>query len=63
MKIAIIGAGVAGLSALKHSLDDGHECVVLERNDYIGGIWKYVEKTGIDQFGLPVHSSMYEHLR
>lgn len=63
MKIAIIGAGVAGLSALKHCLEDGHECMILEKNNFIGGVWKYVEKSGIDQFGLPVSSSMYEHLR
>lgn len=63
MKIAIIGAGVAGLSALRHCLEEGHDCVVLERNNFIGGTWKYVETTGIDEFGLPVHSSMYKHLR
>lgn len=63
MKIAIIGAGVAGLTTLKHCLADGHECVILERNDYIGGVWKYVEKTGVDEHGLPVTSSMYEDLR
>lgn len=63
MKIAIVGAGVAGLTALKACLEDGHECIVLESNDFFGGTWKYVETTGVDEFGLPVNSSMYEHLR
>lgn len=63
MRIAIIGAGVAGLTALKHSLGDGHECIILERNFYIGGVWKYVEERGFDEHGLRVTSSMYEDLR
>lgn len=63
MKIAIIGAGAAGLAALRHGLDEGHECTIFERNNYIGGTWKYVDKVGVDEYGLPVHTSMYEHLR
>lgn len=63
MKIAIIGAGVAGLSSLRHGLEQGHECTVFERNDFIGGTWQYADKTGTDEYGLPVHSSIYNHLR
>lgn len=63
MKIGIIGAGIAGLCALKLALEEGHQCITLERNDYIGGAWQFVEKTGIDDHGLPITSSMYESLR
>lgn len=62
MKIAIIGAGVSGLAALRHSLEDGHECVVFEQTDQIGGTWVYKKETGLDYYGLPMHSSMYEGL-
>ncbi|CAG9813293.1 unnamed protein product [Phaedon cochleariae] len=63
MKIGIIGAGAAGLAALKHSLDEGHDCELFEQTGYIGGVWKYVDKVGLDEFGLPIHTSMYEDLR
>ncbi|CAH1116805.1 unnamed protein product [Phaedon cochleariae] len=63
MKICIIGAGAAGLAALKHSLDEGHDCELFEQTGYIGGVWKYVDKVGLDEFGLPIHTSMYEDLR
>ncbi|CAH1119715.1 unnamed protein product [Phaedon cochleariae] len=63
MKIGIIGAGAAGLAALKHSLEEGHDCELFEQTGYIGGVWKYVDKVGLDEFGLPIHTSMYEDLR
>ncbi|KAJ8952591.1 hypothetical protein NQ318_004138 [Aromia moschata] len=63
MKIAIIGAGAAGLAALRHSLDDGHECVAFEKTGAIGGTWNYVDEVGTDEYGLPIHSSMYKGLR
>nr|XP_023025798.1 senecionine N-oxygenase-like [Leptinotarsa decemlineata] len=62
MRIAIIGAGAAGLTALRHSLDHGHSCDVFEKTGSIGGTWNYTDKTGKDEFGLPIHSSMYEGL-
>ncbi|CAH1163081.1 unnamed protein product [Phaedon cochleariae] len=63
MKICIVGAGAAGLAALKHSLDEGHDCELFEQTGFIGGVWKYVDKVGLDEFGLPIHTSMYEDLR
>ncbi|XP_028129197.1 senecionine N-oxygenase-like isoform X5 [Diabrotica virgifera virgifera] len=63
MKIAIIGGGAAGLAALKHSLDEHHECELFEQTGLIGGTWNYSEKIGIDENGLPIHSSMYKGLR
>lgn len=63
MKICIIGAGAAGLAALKHCLDDHHSCEVFEQTGSIGGTWNYTDKTGSDDYGLPIHSSMYQGLR
>lgn len=37
LKVAIIGAGLAGLSAAKYLTDAGHEPVVLEARDVLGG--------------------------
>jgi dimethylaniline monooxygenase (N-oxide forming) len=38
-RIAVIGAGPAGLTAAKHLLEQGFEPVVLERSDDLGGQW------------------------
>uniref|UniRef100_A0AAR5NXM6 Flavin-containing monooxygenase n=1 Tax=Dendroctonus ponderosae TaxID=77166 RepID=A0AAR5NXM6_DENPD len=62
MKIGIVGAGAAGLAALRHSLQQGHECVVFEKTDKIGGTWNYTDDLDVDSYGLPVHSSMYQGL-
>ncbi|CAG9766250.1 unnamed protein product [Ceutorhynchus assimilis] len=62
MKIGIVGAGAAGLAALRHSLNSGHECLAFEQTDKIGGTWNYTDQTGLDSYGLPIHSSMYQGL-
>lgn len=59
-KIAIIGAGPAGLVAAKNSLDFGHEVIVYERNSVVGGLWVYTDQIGNDEFGIPIHSTMYK---
>ena len=38
-RIAIIGAGAAGLSAANELTSAGHEVVVFERRDQVGGLW------------------------
>lgn len=72
MRVAIIGAGVAGLSALKRCLENKDsqttsnkitDVVCYEKNNEVGGIWVYTDETGIDKYGMPVHSSMYKNLR
>lgn len=62
MKVAVIGAGCGGLCAAKNSIEAGLDVVVFEQTDQIGGTWVYREETSLDQFGLPVHSSMYQGL-
>ncbi|XP_018577355.1 flavin-containing monooxygenase FMO GS-OX-like 4 isoform X3 [Anoplophora glabripennis] len=63
MKIAIIGSGAAGLAALKHSIEDGHDCIAYEKSGNVGGTWNYSDNVGVDEYGLPIHSSMYYGLR
>lgn len=62
MKVCIIGAGVAGLSAAKHCLDYGYECVVYEQTQHIGGTWNYTDEIGVDSMGIPIHTVMYHDL-
>ncbi|NJQ00196.1 flavin-containing monooxygenase [Streptomyces zingiberis] len=38
-RIAVIGAGPAGLTSAKQALAEGHEVVVYERNADVGGVW------------------------
>ncbi|KAM4812182.1 flavin-containing monooxygenase 5-like [Urocitellus parryii] len=40
-RIAVIGAGISGLAAIKCCLDEGLEPTCFERNDDIGGLWKF----------------------
>ena len=46
MRVAVIGAGLAGLSAALHLRGDGHEVVVLEREAHPGGRCGRLERDG-----------------
>ncbi|CAH2106037.1 unnamed protein product [Euphydryas editha] len=65
MRVCVVGAGAAGLCAARHLLVE--PCVthvdVLEQTSQLGGTWVYTETTGYDDFGLPIHTSMYKSLR
>jgi len=39
MKIAIIGAGFAGLTTARHLRDFGHDVTVFEKVHDVGGVW------------------------
>ena len=39
MKIAVVGAGISGVTAARVLLRAGHEVVVFERSGSIGGVW------------------------
>ncbi|KAK7727457.1 hypothetical protein SLS57_002930 [Botryosphaeria dothidea] len=56
-KIAIIGAGLTGVSAASHCVGHGFDCTVFEAGDRksLGGIWSKVNNTS----GLQIHSIMY----
>ena len=51
-KIAIIGAGPSGITALKNLITNGFNATCFEMNDQIGGNWVYQDKTG--------HSSVFK---
>ncbi|XP_044744631.1 flavin-containing monooxygenase FMO GS-OX5-like isoform X3 [Coccinella septempunctata] len=63
MRIAVIGVGAAGLVAIKHCIQDGHDCEAYEQTEFVGGTWNYTDEVGFDKNGLPIHTSMYKHLR
>jgi len=52
LKIAIIGAGPSGITALKNLATNGLDVTCFEMNDQIGGNWVYKDKTG--------HSSVFK---
>ena len=67
-RIAVIGAGPSGLAALRafeSAPDKGAEIpelVCYEKQSNWGGLWNYTWRTGLDEFGEPVHGSMYRYL-
>lgn len=67
MRVAVIGAGAAGLVTARELLREGLEPVVLERGDELGGQWRYQDRVEDDPLGLApsrrVHSSIYASLR
>lgn len=67
-RVAIIGAGPSGLAQLRafqsaqQEGTDIPEVVCFEKQSNWGGLWNYTWRTGIDQYGEPVHGSMYRYL-
>lgn len=59
---AIIGAGPSGLCAAKHALAHGYNVTVYEQANQVGGTWIYTDRTGTDDYGLPIATSMYKNL-
>jgi dimethylaniline monooxygenase (N-oxide forming) len=55
-KVAIIGAGVAGLSTARQFIMDGFDCTLFERNKVLGGVWS----DGYLNFGVQVQRELYE---
>ncbi|XP_058512261.1 flavin-containing monooxygenase 5-like [Ochotona princeps] len=51
-KIAVIGAGVSGLGAIKCCLEEGLEPVCFEKSNDIGGLWKYKQTTENGSIGI-----------
>jgi trimethylamine monooxygenase len=67
-RVAIIGAGPSGLAQLRAFQSaqakgaEIPEIVCFEKQDNWGGLWNYSWRTGVDQYGEPVHGSMYRYL-
>ncbi|XP_068669801.1 flavin-containing monooxygenase FMO GS-OX-like 7 isoform X2 [Aristolochia californica] len=67
-KVAVIGAGAAGLVAARELVREGHQAVIFEKGDRVGGTWVYDPRTETDPLGLNpdreiIHSSLYRSLR
>ena len=67
-RVAVIGAGPSGLAQLRAFQSaagkgaDTPEVVCFEKQGDWGGLWNYTWRTGLDEFGEPVHCSMYRYL-
>jgi dimethylaniline monooxygenase (N-oxide forming) len=54
-KVAVIGAGAAGLCAAKHLITQGIDAVVFEIGSKIGGLWVYGNDNGLS----PAYKSLH----
>ncbi|WP_308918258.1 NAD(P)/FAD-dependent oxidoreductase [Jannaschia sp. LMIT008] len=67
-RIAVLGAGPSGLAQLRAFQSaaaqgaDVPDVVCYEKQADWGGLWNYTWRTGVDQYGEPVHGSMYRYL-
>ncbi len=67
-RVAVIGAGPSGLAQLRafesaaKKGEDIPEVVCFEKQGDLGGLWNYTWRTGTDEYGEPVHGSMYRYL-
>lgn len=65
--VAIIGAGPCGTAQLRafasaNKKGEIPEIVCYEKQQDWGGLWNYTWRTGLDEYGEPVHGSMYRYL-
>ena len=68
LRVAVIGAGAAGLVAARELRREGHAVTVLEQSGDVGGQWLYDSRTDVvDPLGavepVRVPSSIYACLR
>ncbi len=67
-RVAVIGAGPSGLAQLRafqsaaKKGEDIPDIVCFEKQEDWGGLWNYTWRTGTDEYGEPVHGSMYRYL-
>ncbi|MDI2098876.1 NAD(P)-binding domain-containing protein [Ruicaihuangia caeni] len=67
-RVAIIGAGPSGMAQLRafesaaRSGAEIPELVCFEKQADWGGQWNFTWRTGLDEHGEPVHTSMYRNL-
>ena len=67
-RVAVIGAGASGMAQMRAFQSAAKkraqipEIVCFEKQSDWGGLWNYTWRTGLDEHGEPVHSSMYRYL-
>ncbi|MGC1480821.1 MAG: NAD(P)-binding domain-containing protein [Chthoniobacterales bacterium] len=66
-RVAVVGAGAAGLVSAREARREGLDVVVYEASDRVGGVWVYREEVGADPAGQRPggrpHGSLYSSLR
>lgn len=67
MRVAVIGAGAAGLVTADELLVAGHRVAVFEQSRQVGGLWDYTDDVEDDPLGARpsrrIHTSLYSSLR
>ncbi|KAJ0797733.1 putative flavin monooxygenase, FAD/NAD(P)-binding domain superfamily [Helianthus annuus] len=68
LKVAVIGAGVAGLVVARELQRESLQVVVFEKSHQLGGTWAYDARVESDLLGIDpnrdvVHSSLYKSLK
>ncbi|KAG8391630.1 hypothetical protein BUALT_Bualt01G0207300 [Buddleja alternifolia] len=68
LKVAVIGAGVAGLATARALKLEQHQVVIYEKSGHLGGTWVYDPRTESDPLGFDpnreiIHGSMYPSLQ
>lgn len=67
-KVGVIGAGPSGLAMLRAFESEQKkgnpipEIKCYEKQSNWGGMWNYTWRTGVGQYGEPIHGSMYKYL-
>jgi cation diffusion facilitator CzcD-associated flavoprotein CzcO len=51
-KVAVVGAGAAGLAAARELRNEGHTVEVFEQGGEVGGVWVYNEEIEDDLLGI-----------
>jgi len=60
MRVAVVGAGISGIAAIKCCLDEGLDVVCYESRNDLGGLWNYMDTT---QLGQPTCTvARFEHI-
>lgn len=54
-RVAVIGAGMSGISAAAHAFSHGFDVIIYEESDHLGGIWAKANSSS----GLQLHSILY----
>jgi len=67
MRVAVIGAGAAGLVTAHELGVEGHRVTVFEQSELVGGLWNYTDAVEDDPLGQRpterIHSSLYASMR
>ncbi|WVY99774.1 hypothetical protein V8G54_025844 [Vigna mungo] len=68
LRVAVIGAGVAGLAVARELRREGLDVFVFEKSYHLGGTWRYDQRIDSDPVGSDpnrevVHTSLYRSLQ